>query len=156
MAFLGMAQVDTVGNLNVSKYGSRLTGAGGFIDISQNAKQVFFLGTFTAGGLKVAVDNGKLIIIQEGKSRKFVELVEHITFSGKYAQLRKQPVLYITERCVFSLTPDGMELIEIAPGIDLETQILSQMNFKPLIKNLQLMDERIFKSEPMGLKQNFG
>ena len=155
MAFLGMAQVDKTGNLNVSKYGSRLTGAGGFIDISQNAKQVIYLGTFTAGGLKVAIDNGKLVIVQEGKNRKFVEQVEHITFSGKYAIQRKQPVLYITERCVFSLTAAGMELIEIAPGIDLEKQILSQMDFKPLIKNPRLMDERIFRLEPMGLEQNF-
>jgi len=155
MAFLGMAQVDKFGNLNVSKYGTRLTGAGGFIDISQNAKQVIFVGTFTTGGLKVVNENGKMVIIQEGKNRKFVEQVEHITFSGKYATRRKQPVLYVTERCVFSLTPEGMELIEIAPGIDLEKDILAQMDFKPLIKNLQLMDERIFGIAPMGLLRTF-
>ncbi len=155
LAFLGMAQVDRQGNLNVSKYGSKLTGAGGFIDISQNAKKVIFMGAFTAGGLKVALEDGKLIIVQEGKTKKFMAHVEHITFSGKYAVRNNQPVLYVTERCVFSLTAEGMELIEIAPGIDLEKDILSQMDFKPLIKDVQLMDERIFRLEPMGLQQNF-
>ena len=153
LAFLGLAQADEAGNLNVSKFGPKLAGAGGFINISQNAQKVVFVGTFTAGGLKVSVRDNKLFIVQEGKLKKFVKQVEHVTFSGAYAASKRQPVLYITERCVFSLTPDGMELLEVAPGIDIEQDILQQMAFKPIIKGPPaLMDERIFNSEPMGLK----
>jgi len=154
-AFLGLAQADKEGNLNVSKFGPKLSGAGGFINISQNAKKIVFVGTFTAGDLKVSVHDGKLRIDQEGKVKKFVDRVEHITFSGKYAVMKSQPVLYVTERCVFSLTQKGMELIEVAPGIDLKKDILPWMDFKPVIKeSLRLMDERIFRPEPMGLKED--
>ena len=155
ITFLGMAQADQEGNLNVSKYGSRLTGAGGFIDISQNARTVVFMGTFTAGGLEISIDKGKLIIKKEGKCKKFVKEVEHITFSGWYARQRQQKVFYVTERCVFKLTQKGMELIEIAPGIDLETDILNQMEFLPIVNQPKLMDEQIFKQSPMGLKNKF-
>lgn len=152
VAFLGMAQSDQYGNVNVSKFGRHLAGAGGFINISQNAQKIVFVGTFTAGGLKVSVSDGKLHIDQEGKAKKFVDMVEHVTFAGAYAAKKKQRVFYITERCVFQLTDAGMELIEIAPGIDLEKDILSLMDFKPVIKQSpKLMDERIFSSEPMGL-----
>ena len=155
IAFLGSAEMDKEGNVNVSKFGPRFVGPGGFINISQNAKKIVFLGTFTAGGLKVAVEDGKLKIEQEGREQKFLNQVEQITFSGKYAALRKQPVLYITERCVFTLTKDGMELSEIAPGVDLEKDVLSKMEFKPVMKTPpKLMDARIFKTEPMSLKRD--
>src|SRR5215212_2099103 len=153
LACLGLAQVDAQGNVNVSKFGRKLAGAGGFINISQNARKVVFAGTFTAGGLAGAVEGGRLRILREGKSRKFVEAVEQITFSGAYAAETGQPVFYVTERCVFRRTPAGMELTEVAPGIDLEKDILPHMNFKPLVRSPRLMSERIFRPEPMGLEQ---
>ena len=148
---LGMAECDAEGSVNASRFGGRLNGCGGFINISQNSRAVVFAGTFTAGGLKVAVENGELRIVQEGRNKKFVRLIEQITFSGPYASQRSQPVLYVTERCVLQLTPKGLELIEIAPGIDLQRDILDQMEFKPIIENVALMDSRIFRDEPMGL-----
>ncbi len=152
--FLGLAQADAEGNLNVSKFGPRLAGAGGFINISQNAKKVVFVGTFTAGDLEVAIENGQLKIVREGKTKKFVQEVEHRTFSGAYASKRGQPVLYVTERCVFRLTADGIELIEIAPGIDLERDVLAQMEFRPKISpHLRLMDPRIFADAAMELRR---
>ena len=155
VAFLGLAQADKEGNLNVSKFGPKLAGAGGFINISQNAKKIVFVGTFTAGDLKVSVQGEKLWIDKEGKAKKFIGQVEHVTFSGKYAIMKNQPVLYITERCVFSLTKEGMELIEVAPGIDVGKDILPLMDFKPIIREpLRLMDERIFRLEPMGLRED--
>jgi len=153
LAFLGLAQADREGNLNVSKFGPRLAGAGGFINISQNAKCVVFVGTFTCGGLVVGIDDGRLKILREGRSRKFVPEVEHRTFSGPYAWKREQPVIYVTERCVFRLGVQGLELIEIAPGIDLERDILTQMDFRPVISNeLRMMDDAIFRDAPMGLR----
>jgi propionate CoA-transferase len=155
LAILGLAQADAQGNLNVSKFGPRLAGAGGFINISQNAKAVVFCGTFTAGGLVVAVQDGQLRILQEGKSRKFVQQVEHRSFSGEYAWQRHQSVLYVTERCVFRLVAGGLELIEIAPGIDLERDILAQMDFAPLMPVApRLMEARLFADEPMGLREH--
>lgn len=152
IAFLGSAEMDEAGNVNVSKFGPRFVGPGGFINISQNAKKIVFLGTFTAGGLQVSVVDGKIRIDQEGREQKFVKQVEQITFSGKYAALRQQPVLYVTERCVFSLTQEGMELVEIAPGVDLEKDILSRMEFTPVMKlPPRLMDRRIFGLAPMGI-----
>lgn len=152
VAFLGLAQADRFGNLNVSKFGPKLAGAGGFIDITQNAKKVIFTGTFTAGGLQISIKDGALTIIQEGKFGKFLNEVEQVTFSGPYAVERKQPVIFITERCVFELTEKGLALTEIAPGVDLQRDILDQMEFAPVIDTPpQLMDKRIFLEEPMGL-----
>ncbi len=153
MAFLGLAQADREGNLNVSRFGPRLAGAGGFINISQNAKKVVFVGTFTAGNLKVAIETGKLIIENDGSASKFVEQVEHRTFSGPEANRRGTPVLYITERCVFRLGPDGLVLAEVAPGIDIERDILARMDFRPQIPaEPALMDPRIFAEGPMHLR----
>lgn len=148
---LGMAECDQHGNVNTSRFGGRLNGCGGFINISQNSRAVVFAGTFTVGGLKVAIEDGELKIVQEGRSRKFVEQVGQVTFSGNYAKQRSQPVLYVTERCVFQLTPDGLELIEVAPGIDIERDILAHMEFKPLINKPIPMNPRIFVDEPMDL-----
>ena len=153
LAYLGLAETDKHGNINVSKFKGRVAGCGGFINITQNAKRVVFCGSFTAGGLEVGVGNGKLTIVKEGRARKFLDHVEQITFSGDYAKKVKQPVLYITERAVFKLTADGLMLIEIAPGVDIEKDVLALMDFKPIISpNLKLMDERIFTDEAMGLQ----
>jgi len=149
-AFLGLAQMDEQGNINVSKFGARIAGCGGFINITQNAKKVIFCGTMTAGGLKIAVENGEVRILSEGKIDKFLEQVEQITFSGEYAQSVCQPVLCVTERAVFELTAEGVVLTEIAPGIDLETDVLAHMGFKPIISNeLRTMDAKIFGAGPM-------
>jgi propionate CoA-transferase len=154
-AFLGLAQVDRAGNLNVSKFGPKLAGAGGFINISQNAKKVVFVGTFGAGSLRISTKDGKLVIEQEARARKFVEAVEHVTFSGAYAAARGQSVLYITERAVFALAPDGLVLTEVAPGIDLERDILALMDFKPQIpRDPIVMDARIFREGAMDLRED--
>jgi propionate CoA-transferase len=145
IAFLGMAQADRFGNVNVSKFNNRLVGCGGFINISQNTKRVVFCGTFNSGELEVQISNGKLKILNEGKHKKFVGSVEQVTFSGDYAMLKQQDVLYITERAVFKLTDMGLTLTETAPGIDVKKQIIEQMGFEPVIApDLKLMDKDIF------------
>jgi propionate CoA-transferase len=155
VAFLGMAEADKAGNVNVSRFGKKLSGAGGFINISQNSKKVVFMGTFTAGGMDYKIEDGSLTIKKEGKFNKFVDMVNHITFSGSYGAKSKRKILYVTERCVFELGEQGPELVEIAPGVDLENDILAHMAFKPVIREpLQLMDERIFREDKMGLKED--
>lgn len=154
LAVLGMAEMDQFGNVNVSKFGPRIAGAGGFINITQSTKKVVFCGTFTANGSVYETGDGTLKIVKEGKIRKLVKKVEHITFSGDYGRTSGQKILYVTERAVFELRPEGVTLTEIAPGIDLETDILAKMDFKPLISpELKLMDSRIFDARtPMGIK----
>lgn len=153
-AFLGMAEVDQQGNVNVSRFGNRVAGAGGFINISQNAKAVYFMGTFTAKS-EIVVENGQLKIIKDNDKIKFVEQVGQITFNGAYAQQRDQIVYFITERCLFKLTKKGLELIEIAPGIDLQKDVLDKMAFAPVVAaNLKTMDERIFLPQPMKIRKD--
>jgi propionate CoA-transferase len=155
IAVLGLAQADAEGNLNVSRFGPRLAGAGGFINISQSAREVVFVGTFTAGDLQVRIAEGKVHIVSEGTQRKFVREVEHRTFSGERARKQGQRVLYVTERCVFRLADaGGLELIEIAPGIDLERDILAQMDFTPAIgPDLKLMEASLFAEATMNLRE---
>ena len=156
MAIVGLAEVDKYGNVNVSKFGTRVTGPGGFINITQSTKKIIFMGTFTAVNLEEKVEDGKLVIVHEGEKHKFVDKAEQITFSAKEAVKNKQVILYVTERCVFKLTEKGIMLTEIAPGIDLEKDILSNMSFKPLISDkLVTMDKRIFRKEKMNIKEEF-
>lgn len=151
-AFLGMAETDRNGNVNVSKFGPKIAGAGGFIDITQTAKKVIFTGTFTAKGVRYDIQNQQLTIQTEGAKQKLVNNVEHVTFSGSFARKNHQEVYYVTERAVFELTDVGLTLIEIAPGIDLEKDVLAQMAFKPLISpDLKQMDSAIFNDGKMGL-----
>ncbi len=150
-AFLGMAECDRHGNVNVSKFGPRLAGAGGFINISQNARFVCFMGTFTSKS-KLEVSEGELRVVKEGTGHKFVDQVEQITFSGDHARKKGQTVFYVTERAVFKLVDEGLELLEIAPGVDLETQVLAKMDFRPKVAEpLKVMDRRLFLPELMGL-----
>lgn len=152
IAVLGLAQTDREGNINASRFGSRLPGCGGFIDISQNAKTVVYCGTFTTGGLEIRIADGRLHIEREGTVRKFVHKAEQVTFSAAYAKKRGQPVLYVTERAVFRLGDDGLELMEIAEGVDLERDVLAQMDFAPHIsRDLRRMDARLFRDGLMGV-----
>jgi len=152
LAFLSFAEMDEQGNTNVSRFGGRIVGPGGFINISQNAKTVIFNGTFTAGKSDIVYGGGRMQIAQDGPSQKLVKAVEQITYSGKYGRERGQRALYITERAVFRLTPGGVELIEIAPGVDLDRDVLGRMGFKPAVSpNLAKMDARLFEDGRMNL-----
>ena len=151
-AFLGLAECDKDGNINVSRFGPKIAGCGGFINITQTTPVVIYCGTFTSKGLKLDIQDGKLNIVQDGSIMKFKNNVEQVTFSAEFAKEHDQKVLYITERCVFELRKEGLTLTEIAPGVDLEKDVLAHMEFKPLIaEDLKLMDERLFKAEKMNI-----
>ncbi|MCD1147946.1 hypothetical protein LQU94_07450 [Peptoniphilus sp. KCTC 25270] len=156
ISFLGFAEVDPYGDVNVNKFGPSIAGVGGFIDISQSTKQMVFCGTMTSGGLKIKIENGNLVIVQEGKRKKFVKEIETICYNSRYGVQRGQNCIFITERCVFRPTEDGLELIEIAPGIDIDRDIKDQMEFPIKVsKDLKTMDPRIFNIEPMELRKAF-
>lgn len=146
-AALGAAQIDPSGNVNVSRFGTRLAGVGGFVNISQNAKRLVFCGSFTAGGLQVEVTGGKLNILKEGRQRKFVTQIEQLSYCAHARRSAGQEVLYVTERAVFQLTGDGLELLEIAPGIDLDHDVLDQMEFRPMVRSLRSMPAHCFSEE---------
>ena len=154
IALLSFLQVDRDGNVNVSKLGSKpylTAGCGGFVDITAHARKIVFSGFFTAGA-RLNVGDGKLQILQEGKSRKFVEEVEHVTFSGRMARQRGQAVTYVTERCVMELRADGLVVREIAPGVDLQRDVLAQASFALRVDpQLQIMDAALFRDAPMRL-----
>lgn len=151
IAFLGLAELDRKGNINVSKFGPKIAGTGGFVNITQNTPTVIYTGTFTAGGLREEIKDGSLHILKEGKHNKLVNSVEQITFSGPVAFKNKQNIYYVTERALFKLVKGGIELLEIAPGVDLQKDILNHMEFEPIIsKNLRYMDRRIFQESLMG------
>lgn len=151
VCFLGAAEVDAMGNCNVSKF-TRTVGPGGFINIASNTPKCVFCGTLTAGGLKTEVRDGMLVILQEGRNKKYVKQVKQVTFSSANAVKSGQDVLFITERAVFRIDDQGVILTEIAPGIDLQTQVLDVIDFDVRVSpELKLMDERIFREGPMGL-----
>ncbi|MCZ6577663.1 MAG: acyl CoA:acetate/3-ketoacid CoA transferase, partial [Gammaproteobacteria bacterium] len=152
-AFLGFAECDRLGNVNASRFAGKIAGCGGFINISQNAKKVVFIGNFTARGAQFAVDDGRLRIVQEGKVSKFVEQVVQVTFSGTLAAQQRKDVLYVTERCVFRLTSAGLTLTEVAPGVDIERDVLRHLPFRPHMDQPATMDVAIFASKPMGLRE---
>ena len=152
-SFLGLAQTDRHGNVNVSKFNGRPVGCGGFVNITRAARKLVFCGTFTAGGLEVDVGGGRLAIRTEGSSRKFIEQVEQITFNGRDAATRRQEVVFVTERAVFRLREDGLELVEIAPGVDLQADVLAHMGFTPLIRDVRMMDAGLFETRWGGLAQ---
>ncbi len=155
MTCLGIGEADSHGNINVSKFGPRLTGPGGFINITRKTKRVVFCGTFT-GKAKIEIIDGKLHVIEQGKIRKFLKDVEQITFAGQYAE-PDQDILYVTERCVMRLVDGKMTIVEIAPGIDLERDILANMDFEPVISpDLKLMPQEIFFERWGGLSKNLG
>jgi len=152
LAVLGAAEIDKQGNVNVSKFDGRAVGPGGFVNITQSTQKIIFVCSFMTGKTKLEIKSGQLSIIEEGKASKFVDKVEQITFSGEYANDTGKEILYVTERAVFRLTPGGVELIEIAPGVDLEKDVLSRMAFQPLVsKQLKTMDPRIFIDARMEL-----
>jgi propionate CoA-transferase len=153
LAFLSFAQVDSQGSVNVSRFGGRIIGPGGFPNISQNAKKVIFSGTLTAGELDISWSKGRTSINNEGRYPKFIEQLEQVTYNGDFGWERAQEILFITERAVFRRGPEGLELLEAAPGVDLEADIFANMDFRPPVaSDFKEMDNRLFYPEPMGLE----
>lgn len=154
VTYMGAGELDPQGNVNATRLGPNPTGAGGFIDITTNAKHVVFCSTFTGKGLECSFEDGKLHIINEGSLIKCVNKLQQISYNGEIARKKGQKMHYVTERAVFELRPEGLTLTEIAPGIDLQTQVLDLMEFKPLIsENLKTMDSALFSEGPFGLKK---
>ncbi len=156
IAFLSFAQVDARGNVNVSRFGTKIVGVGGFINISQNAKKVVFSGTFSSGGLEVETGRGTLRITREGAHRKFIGNVEQLCYNAEFAMEEGRKAVFVTERAVFETTAKGLRLIEIAPGIDMTKDILSSIPFPiEIAANPAVMDARLFRPEPVGLAERF-
>lgn len=154
LAFLGLAELDAHGNVNVSKFGEEgqmlIAGVGGFINITQSAKALVFMGTLTAGGLQIEAREGTLKILTEGRLKKIVAHVAHLSFNGPYVASLGIPVLYVTERAVFAMRDGCLTLIEIAPGIDLQRDVLDQCATPVVVAaNLRQMDARLFMPGPM-------
>ena len=143
---LGMAEVDASGSVNVSRFGDRIVGPGGFVDISQHARRAVFCGTFTARGLSAEVSDGSVRILREGGVRKFVQALQEITYSGPFAVAEGREAVYVTERAVFRLGPDGLELTEVADGISIEADILAHMGFRPIIRSVRPMPAEVFRA----------
>jgi propionate CoA-transferase len=139
VAFLGMGELDGTGNVNVSRLGDLIVGPGGFVDITQGARKVVFCGTFEAKGLEVESAGGRLVIRSPGQVPKLVEQVRHISFSGQRAREQGQEVMYVTERAVFRLRPEGIELSEVADGVDLQRDVVQRMRFRPIVGNFTRM-----------------
>ncbi len=155
LAFLSFVEVDPTGSVNISRFADKIVGIGGFINISQNARHVIFSGTFTAGGLEVACHDGALRIVQEGRHRKFVDRIAHVSYSAPFAAEEGRTAVFVTERAVFRTVDGALELIEIAPGIDLEKDVLAHMGFRPRIaSDLKRMDKRLFAQAPMNLRHD--
>ncbi|HET9187954.1 MAG TPA: hypothetical protein VFN80_08380, partial [Acidothermaceae bacterium] len=155
IAVLSFAQLDAAGNVNVSRFGGRLPGVGGFVNISQGAKRLVFVGTFVAGGESYSVGGNPPLVVPDGGAAKLVKEVEQISFSAVRALQKGQSVVYVTERAVFELTEEGIMLAEIAPGLELERDVLAHMDFRPLISpQLKEIDGRVFRSEVMRLALN--
>lgn len=151
ISFLGLAQCDPEGNINVSRFGKTVAGCGGFIDITQNVGNIVFCGTFTAGGLKAGVKDGRLVIEREGRIKKFVNSLQQVTFSGEVGRQAGKRVIFVTERAVLEHLPQGLTVTEIAPGVDLEKDVLAQMEFRPKVSDdLKRMDSAIFRDEIMN------
>jgi propionate CoA-transferase len=155
LAFLSFAEVDPQGNVNVSRFGDKIIGVGGFINIAQNARCVVFGGMLTAGGLDIGWENGTTVIRKEGRHQKFVPKLEQVCYNAALGRAKGQVTLFVTERCVFRVAAGGLELIEVAPGIDPERDVIAHMGFRPAVSpNLRTMDARIFAPGPMGLARD--
>ena len=152
ITFVGMAELDAAGNVNVSKLKARIPGIGGFFNVTQGAKRVVFCGRFTAGEADIRAGGGRLDIRRDGKPAKFVEAVEQVSFNARAGLARGQSIVAVTERCVFRIEEAGPVLVEIAPGVDLERDVLARMAFRPRIADdLRAMPAALFRDEPMGL-----